>query len=421
MDYTLPLYFTTPTNTTSPSHSTQSPQDPPLDVSDLHQFPPLNPPASDFQTSQSPSDPTRNMEINTGNLEYSGRISKCKHDKAHPEEVELEKRTKETLEIPNDATDPPPTTNPLNPDESTPPLFQQPPHTSLADLTSTPIEGYPPVNSLNKRELFASIHPDSLAAWHSAPGPKLVAYIANDRPIEEGTARVNLITTLLQDLLDFPAVFVRHGRPTLDNCHPERKTAFLYFIGGISAAQAQCLTEQRCWSTLNITIFALPLDPPISHYTMTLGKIPLPLTSANELRIKLRGVAVIKQFIVSHNNNIPCPIITGLITNIILDTLQVKSFHVIEDGQRIKIFNVYIIPPTREPQRYAQWIGLLKNLTYVSIYGTGIPCDSFHCNICKAQDHPAGLCPYPLLPEWNPGNALPPPQKFNRDSPWTRG
>jgi len=343
------------------THSTQSPQDPPPDVSDLHQFPPLNPPASDSQTSQSPSDPTHNMEINTGNPGYSGRISKRKCNKAHPEEVELGKRTKEILEIPNDAMDPPPTTNPLKPNEFTPPLSQQPPHASLADLTLTSIEGYPPVNSLNEWELFASIHPDSLAAWHSTPGPKLVAYIANDRPIEEGTTRVNLITTLLQDLLDSPAVFVRHGRPTLDNRHPERKPVFLYFIGGISAAQAQRLTEQRCWSMLNITIFALSLDPPIFHYAMTLRKIPLPPTSANDLRIaesiriKLRGTAVIEQFIASHNDNIPHPVIPGSITNIVLDTLQVKSFHVIEDGQCITIFNVYIICPLyRYDMLYAQ-------------------------------------------------------------------
>jgi len=225
------------------TYSTQSPQDPLADMSDLHQFLLLNSPTSDSQTSQSPSDLIHNMEIDAGNPGYSGRIPKHKYDKAHPEKLELGKRTKETLEIPNDATDLPPTTNPLNPDESTPLLFQQPPYASLADLTPTPIEGYPSVNGINEQELFASIHPDSLAAWHSTSGPKLVAYIANDRPIEEETARVNLITTLLQDLLDSPAVFVRYGRPTLDNRHPERKPAFLYFIGGISVAVGSARTQ----------------------------------------------------------------------------------------------------------------------------------------------------------------------------------
>jgi len=205
----------------------------------------------------------------------TGRILKRKRENANTEETGAPRKARSSKEQP-DTPNIQSTNNPKLTDSS-----QQ-----LPDLTPLSRDSFPPVHGLNEKDLYSTVHPELLVAWHKAPGPKAIAYIANDKPVDEGTARVNLITTLLKEVLGSPTVFVGHACPVHNNRHPERKLAFPYLIGGISEAQIQTLTDRRCWLTPNITIFVLLTEPPLSSYIMTLANISLEDTGANNLQVQ---------------------------------------------------------------------------------------------------------------------------------------
>jgi len=108
-------------------------------------------------------------------------------------------------------------------------------------------------------------------------------------------------------------------------------------------------------------------------------------------------------YIDANNNNIPSWFNSEQKLKYILDSIYARGMAVGTPGGSYKtVWNIYIHPPCTSITTHYTWRRKLAETTYLTtFYGAGkaiIP--AFSCTKCKSIDHPTGLCPFPLLPDW---------------------
>ncbi|KAF8868019.1 hypothetical protein BD779DRAFT_1482515 [Infundibulicybe gibba] len=242
-------------------------------------------------------------------------------------------------------------------------------------------------------------------------GTYILAYLANDRVVEEAAERVLRLTDLVNAALKTTATIVGHARPA--NHHSKDiKPLFPYYIGGLSQKQMRCLTTKGCWSTPSLTAFFItnPLFP--SEFVMTLENFPLAGTEESNkivkktVQQKILQMPHILNFLAVNRNNIPYDYIYMDLLNYITNSVMVTNLLIVQKGTTIIMFNVYIHPPTTFTNAHETWVSILCNLNYTCIHGSGKPQTLFHCTCCKGKDHPAGHCGYLKLPRWNNNHTL---------------
>ncbi|KAF8869976.1 hypothetical protein BD779DRAFT_1479290 [Infundibulicybe gibba] len=138
---------------------------------------------------------------------------------------------------------PPVTTAPPNPPAATTPHF-------LPALE----EGFPKIHGITNRDVFAMVACESKECWDSQDGPYILAYLTNNRDVQEVLERVARLQDLIKAALGSTSVIIGHTKPS-NRQTSDINPLFPYYIGGLTKDQMDFLTERGCWSTPTITAF----------------------------------------------------------------------------------------------------------------------------------------------------------------------
>ncbi|KAM6496547.1 hypothetical protein JOM56_007020 [Amanita muscaria] len=323
--------------------------------------------------------------------------------------------TTATIPVPNIGNTPAPTTLPAtthdvimdNDDGAMSPIMDDevflPPGLHLMPV---PEGGYPAVHGLDSIEVWTHVMPACRQLWESAPGNKVLAYLANDRPVINTSERIERITSTLSAI--FPDTPFRVGCARLTQHRVEHKPIFPYLIAGLSDQQAHTLLSRRVWSTKITTLFIIPFVPVPSTYALTLEGIFLPPAGDNEAEVTeavtntLRSNIHANNFIAVNNDNVDQTLTEDEKINFVLNSVWTRRKVLFFKGRRCAMYFIYIHPPTTKPSLHRKWLGILRRLSFTTLCGQGQHTnDGWRCNLCKGLDHPTSMCRYPTLSGWN--------------------
>ena len=282
-------------------------------------------------------------------------------------------------------------------------------------------------DGITTRRLLANVDRASQEAWSSYEGNAIYVLVPHSKVGADIVPKANKVKSALRTLFNCPKVIV--GVPGyVNNGWTDARPLYPLFVAGISKKQKRILIDRICWNTPGITFFAVPTEPFVTAFVMTLGGLTLEADPEDEIivahivkhHLKLSGK--VRGFIAKHNDLFDGDYSVTDILNEILHSVEARALEITVDDAQATVFNVYMCSPTSDPTNHEAWIRLLKNISYVSHHGNLTPRKpEFNCASCYALDHPTGLCPYPELPGWfdaKPPAPTPAQPKFklNKDS-----
>ena len=168
----------------------------------------------------------------------------------------------------------------------------------------------------------------------------------------------------------------------------------------------------------------IPFTPPPSSFATTLrGFIFLdktdPQTEAEVSDIvantlftieeSTETTRLVKRFLVSHRDNLPL-VISRLedAMRYLRKSISVHRFDLVKkedigtgEGRKQPVWNIYIFPPTKDHGALRNWKRFIQGITFVTdSNGAGKTTKIFCCTVCRSEDHPGGMCPYPSQEGW---------------------
>jgi hypothetical protein len=271
------------------------------------------------------------------------------------------------------------------------------------ESTPPPTNGFPIVQGWTTDNIFNNLDKIMAAHWSAIKTPKLFIYVWNASYLPDAGRTVQTLASTIARLTKGPEPIV--SPPAAAN-HTNKKFAmpWCYLVTGLPQDSVDRILKQRCWSTRDITFFALPQTPIIEKFLCGIENLTFPISRAddvvNTIRSTLQSTPNVASFILANHDGIPDdddPVST------ILNSITVQSLEALQSGGIPKlIWNVYATPPTQIPTLHAQWRELIQPLTFqTTLFGKGVVRKQhFNCYACKSIDHPAGLCPFPKIPGW---------------------
>lgn len=174
---------------------------------------------------------------------------------------------------------------------------------------------------------------------------------------------------------------------------------------------AQALVQRGVWSTTNATFIAIPFSPQLTSYAFTLANFRVPANKeggrkiANLVCKAMKDSQKLLDFLSQHfpedANDFeaisPAEILfhhANTVKAVLLTITRPKNA-----GSEV-LWNIHIQPASQDIATHNEWIMLLKGLRYYIPYMSVGAIRTFKCMRCKSMDHPAGLCPFPKIPEW---------------------
>ena len=273
-----------------------------------------------------------------------------------------------------------------------------------------PANDFPEVDGLRLDNLLAWIPPKHREIWFSIPGPKCLAYIANDGVVADTFQRVTKLTEVLSTATGNPNIIIL---PAIPSHFPTdgTKQAFPYLVHGITFTQLESLTKRRLWVTSEIAIFVLPFHRiPVSPYLFTFYRFPrAPDSTSNDLvrdlvRSKILSSFAVHEFLQYYMDNLPPEYDTYPSSlHYILDSIEIEGDLVkLKNNVEIPVYRVYAHPPTITHWLLSRWINILNRLEFTGPDGSAsIYVDSpLFCKYCKSVTHFHTKCPYLRLDQW---------------------
>jgi len=285
-------------------------------------------------------------------------------------------------------------------------------------------------DGITTRRLLANVDKASQEAWSSYKGNAIFVLVPHSKAGADIVPKANKVKAALRTLFDCPKVIV--GVPGyVNNGWTDARPLYPLFVAGISKKQKQILIGRICWNTPGITFFAVPTEPFVTAFVMTLGGLTLEADPEDEIVVAhivkhhLKTSGKVRGFIAKHNDLFDGDYSVADILNEILHSVEARALEITVDDAQATVFNIYMCSPTSDPTNHEAWIRLLKNISYVSHHGSLTPRKpEFNCASCYALDHPTGLCPYPELPGWfdaKPPAPAPAQPKFKPNKNNTNG
>ena len=118
----------------------------------------------------------------------------------------------------------------------------------------------------------------------------------------------------------------------------------------------------------------------------------------------------IRRFVVTFSDNIPGVVNTSLdeAVRYLRKSIVVRRLDLVGkqnintgEGRSQPVWNVYITPPTKNPGALRSWHDFIRSLEFITDgHKSGTSPRTFCCKVCRAIDHPTGMCPYPSLRGW---------------------
>ncbi|PBK78781.1 hypothetical protein ARMSODRAFT_1011319 [Armillaria solidipes] len=178
---------------------------------------------------------------------------------------------------------------------------------------------------------------------------------------------------------------------------------FFFIVSSLPLSVCEQLVDRVFWQLPLVTFFAIPYNPVITSFIVTLDHFAADDNPNEAVEIKtivqlaMQNSPAVMTFLTHHRDTLANLSLAGAITHI-ANRLEVHALNIAAPGGQLRtVFNVYAPSPTNDPTLHAQWVSTIASLNFLSTaYGAGHPLKStFACNKCKSIDHPTGLCPFP--------------------------
>ena len=279
--------------------------------------------------------------------------------------------------------------------------------------------------------IFENVEKSQRKLWIADPDPKVLAYKAYGGRIEsiDDILKIGDIIKTALSLSEPPAI-----APPIPESLITRKDAPPYcaLITGISLTTAEELISRKFISTPDVSLFLIPFAPDPSMFITTLKGFLFPReskpTTKNEVKnIFIRTIfdggedshitVTTKRMLANFRDNIPQPLNTSVQEAIrfLKATVVVRRFDLVKkedigigESRGHPAWNVYIAPPTKDHETFRKWVDHIRQVRFITKgNGPGQTRKIFSCNICRSEDHPGGMCPFPTATGWH---APPPPR-----------
>ncbi|KAF6749307.1 hypothetical protein DFP72DRAFT_1073427 [Ephemerocybe angulata] len=281
--------------------------------------------------------------------------------------------------------------------------------TSPYALTKTSANGGKPP-ALDGKVIFDQVTDASHTLADNAKGNKLIAIIFGDSETVENTVRRDLISGTLTEYLKKDAKFTVAVLERKPNPDPAYRGIAAVLISGLDDEDHGACKQQVVFDTLSGTFSVMDYDIPINDYLMVfrdLGIHPTEDPTVAEKAVvemvceKLNSVQGFHALAAQYGDAMPdiLPENRGGVT---LTTVRARCVLTLNRNQQsIPNWAIYAKAFT------SNYIIHYKFVTAALQYKFAIPGsiemhkphgENWHCNLCKGQDHPTGLCPFPLTP-----------------------
>lgn len=280
-----------------------------------------------------------------------------------------------------------------------PPVTAQPSWLDTA-ITLRPSGGWPTVHLRDPDDVFFLERTDQADMWKALEAPK-VRVIVYDLPIGTSGETVGIIRRVLAAA----GYATAQISPPIASAQRRNgpNTALIY---DISPEVAEALYLRHCISTILGTLIMVPINPLLPTFLATIQGLvtPDPERILVVIHVHLEGgrLGRLLLHLVSGHPSFQ-DYTPAQARTLILKTLRVEVWHKkFPGGIDVPVANVFMQPPTLD---LAQWRVLRDEInTHLftdNMYGTDVCQMPHRCSRCRGVGHPRGLCPYPLLPDWN--------------------
>ena len=286
-----------------------------------------------------------------------------------------------------------------------------------------------------------NLNPVQRSLWEAVPDEKVLAYIASGGRISEPEEVAQLRDGIKAALNLTTNPMVAPPTPALNKGRKEA-LPLCALISGMTNGKAQELIhkvsnlspvpepnradtpQQRFLSTKDFTTIFINFEPPPYRFVTTLkGFIFLGL-SPEQTEAEVNQIVAstlfeggrdseatmqIRRFLASFRDNIP-NMFSSMedSVNYLRRTVDIEHLALVKkedigsgQGKTHHAWNVYIHPPTRNCEGLREWRRLIRSLSFVTLSnGAGVATRTFHCAICRSENHPTGMCQFPSQEGW---------------------
>lgn len=265
---------------------------------------------------------------------------------------------------------------------------------------------FPTVYYAHPTAIFDDLDLDIVSKWEALlKGKLLVQPFGPD--VQKTETQHQLRSLLFAAIIDITdshdiTVCAPKARPT------SKRAPFSFLIYNISNHQAQTLLKRQVWSLPTITFSVTTLNPICPKYMFTIQGLTTMdkeevYNSVNEVWHNQTSLLFLQQICQTYPDDLHDQVVhrlQRLVSSLELNRLDTKlrgntiapAFNIYADGPLIENDKTW----TRIRNFYTNHVYALKSQdlgrTVVAPY---------HCTICHLVDHPQGLCPFPLVENWN--------------------
>ncbi|KAF5309324.1 hypothetical protein D9611_014394 [Ephemerocybe angulata] len=292
--------------------------------------------------------------------------------------------------------------------------------------------------ALDGKQLRKRLTTESIRIVETAEGERVFATIFWDVDTNEDIIRGELLHAVLSKFLGADAKIIITAMRMTDYVVGFR-AAVLVLISGLSVLNKFRCIEQGTFATAKGAFHIIDHDIPIMDYTMHFKDLALRPSAdpaeaerkVQEMIIeKLRSISALNTLIAEHGDALKHVAPDNRLKSF-LSSVRASVFEAANKNQQmIPIWSIYIRSFTTDEEIHAKFVAAMKKLSYDSVGSIQgkikAAADDWHCNRCKAVDHPTGLCPMLRAPGYvdinfadphhavtgNVNNAYPPTASF---------
>ena len=287
------------------------------------------------------------------------------------------------------------------------------PTTTRSDIikyTMTPDGGFPLVYGRNSTFPFDNTEYKQLFDWTQEPGPCtfIQPLLHGYYPPEIASEIVGVLKDTIEEIFDCKGVKITAPIPIVK---PDKidHPPYTYLVRKLPDDAVARLVNQRCWAMERVAFLVYTAEPiPMSY----LGAIQGFNATDDE------DIANIRELIFHAFQNSDVAKILSTMADaapsmaeveptdrarMILDTLDIRMISIrAKGGSSHPMMNLYMqCPLGKNDDNWNQLLAAVAKLEYRdSLLGAGTYYAGWTCTVCHGADHPAGLCPFPLIPGW---------------------
>ncbi|KAF6741428.1 hypothetical protein DFP72DRAFT_1084013 [Ephemerocybe angulata] len=280
--------------------------------------------------------------------------------------------------------------------------------TSLYALTKTSTTGGR-LPALDGKIIFDQVTSASHALTDNAPGRKLITTIFGNSENVENTVRRDLVSGALTEYLKKNAKFmvaVLERKPNLD---PAYKGIVAVFITSLDDEDHSACEQQGTFDTPSGTFSVRDYNIPINDYFVSFRNLGIHLTedpTVAEKAVgrmvceKLDGIQGFHALAAQYSDTLP-NVLPENHRGVTLTTVRARCVLTLNRNQQpIPNWVIYMNAFTTNYDIYYKFVNAALQYKFAipgSIKMHTPHGENWHCNLCKGQDHPTGLCPYTLI------------------------